>query len=155
MASGTVFVMVAVSMGFILNYTHTHTHIVLAFELRASRLLGWCSNTWAMHPALVCFIFWKGIVFFTQGWVWIMILLPIMVVYHHDWFVCWKEVSLSFFLGWPQTAILWISASQVAGITAICNHTLSLTRYIDDNHFSMLAIWIDKFLPNLQSEQTI
>jgi hypothetical protein len=31
----------------------------------------------------------------------------------------WDGVSLIFFQGWPQTRILWLSASQVARITGI------------------------------------
>jgi hypothetical protein len=38
------------------------------------------------------------------------------------WPVCWDEILLTFCLIWPQTAILPISTSRVAGITDENHH---------------------------------
>jgi hypothetical protein len=35
---------------------------------------------------------------------------------HHVWLVCWDRVSLTFWLDWPQTSILPVSASWIARI---------------------------------------
>jgi hypothetical protein len=42
--------------------------------------------------------------------------------HHHTWLICWDEVMLTFFPGWPQTRILPISTSQVAGIIGVNHH---------------------------------
>jgi hypothetical protein len=44
-------------------------------------------------------------------------------VYHHDWLVLWDRVSLHFCQDLPQNCDPPISASQVAGITAVSYHS--------------------------------
>jgi hypothetical protein len=63
---------------------------------------------------------------FAKGWPWTTILLPVPPIgitemSHNTYFVCWNE-SCKLCLGWSQTAILPISASQVDGITGVSHH---------------------------------
>jgi hypothetical protein len=44
-------------------------------------------------------------------------------------FIGWDGVSLTFCLGWPQTMIFLISASQVAGITGANHHTVRIKAF--------------------------
>jgi hypothetical protein len=44
-------------------------------------------------------------------------------VIYHTWLIGWDGVMLAFCLGWPQFAILHISACEVGGITGVSHCT--------------------------------
>jgi hypothetical protein len=88
---------------------------ILGFKFRASCLLGRCSTTWAMPPALSCFsYFWIGsccqprtiILLFTAFHV-----AGITDTHHRAQLICLDGVSLIIFPDWPWTAVLLISTS--------------------------------------------
>jgi hypothetical protein len=101
--------------------------VVVEFELWALDLLGWCSTTWLTPLALFNFSYFTGRVFhFCPG--------PASdhdhVAYntpsgwerrhaHHIWLIDWDWVSWTFYLGCPQTIIVPISTSLVAGTTNV------------------------------------
>jgi hypothetical protein len=45
---------------------------------------------------------------------------------HHAWLICWDEILLTFYLGWPRATISLILTSQVAGITGMSHCILLL-----------------------------
>jgi hypothetical protein len=104
---------------------------MLGFELRASHLLGKCTTTWLMPPAcfclvLFCFVFcfsyfsdrvlcfclwsdlrpWSSYLHFLLSWR--DRHSPLCLALWLRW------GSVTFYLGWPQTKVLLISASGVA-----------------------------------------
>jgi hypothetical protein len=58
---------------------------------------------------------------------WMLNLLPMLPVQLgpqvHIWLVGWDGILLTFYPGWPWTAVLPISAPWVAGIIILCHNT--------------------------------
>lgn len=101
---------------------------VLGLELKASYLPDRCSTAWAAPSPPFPFVFQVGLKFFCLAW-----------PSDHNPSACnspqhmvgsqhcrhtrlsgWNRLSLTFWPGWPQTAIFPISASHIAVIIDVC-----------------------------------
>jgi hypothetical protein len=94
---------------------------ILWFELKAWHLLGRCSTTWAMTPALFgLVIFHIGSCIYTQSSldyypsIYDSCIAGMSAVCHHaQVLVIWNRVLQPFCLVWPWITVLLILASQV------------------------------------------
>jgi hypothetical protein len=112
---------------FLLFHSHFFVYVVLGFEVRVSCFLGRCSVS--LSSSFFCFSyfsdrvlhFYLGPVSHTAG---------ITGVYHHVQLIDSDGVLLTFCPGWPQTAILLISISQVAEITGMSHCTWPVSSFV-------------------------
>jgi hypothetical protein len=95
------------------------------FEFEASPLLSKCSATWATPPFFFAFrsFFRYSLMLFALGQPLSVILLPLLPTTcdYQAWTTMSGLANFFFFLvlGWPQTMILLLFASQVSGITSM------------------------------------
>jgi hypothetical protein len=101
-----------------------HFSVVPGFEFRAFHLLDRCSTISVTSRPFFCCISQIGSHIFAQGQPQTVILLSvsyitgITCVYHNAQLLIEMGVYVTFYPGWPQTAILPISASKQLGLQA-------------------------------------
>jgi hypothetical protein len=105
--------------------SHSLLLAVLGFELKASHFLGRCSTTWVMSAAYFCSGYSQTGFHFLPRLARTTILLFYISYPREDGRyatmppIGWEGVLKPFCLGWPQTTILPMSASQVTGIAGM------------------------------------
>jgi hypothetical protein len=109
----------------------------LEIEFRTT-LARWVLYTWETPPVLFALVIFFGRVlhFFDQAG---LDSDPSTCAFHvahgwqahtpHDWLDGWDGISLTFFLGFPQTTVLLICTSKVTGITGVSHRAWPYVQY--------------------------